>query len=56
MTNIIDYKTHPIIGKYSVSFHRWGSSGTAAHGHNYYEIFLVTDGRLCHEVNEKPSE
>ena len=26
------------------------------HEHNYYEIFLVTDGRICHEINGKISE
>lgn len=39
-----------------MSFHLWGSEGTTEHGHNYYEIFLVTDGRICHEINGKNSE
>ena len=39
-----------------MSFHLWGSEGTTEHGHNYYEIFLVTDGRVCHEINGKISE
>ena len=39
-----------------MSFHLWGSEGTTEHGHNYYEIFLVTDGRVCHEINGKTSE
>ncbi len=53
---IIDYKAHPVISRYSVSFHLWGSENTDIHGHNYYEFFLVTDGRVCHEINGRISE
>lgn len=54
--HVIDYNSNPIISRYDVSFHWWGSEGTTMHSHNFYEFFLITEGRACHELNGKVSE
>lgn len=54
--HLVDGSKRIPLQKYGVSFHWWGSEGTTLHWHNFYEFFLITEGRCTHELNGAASE
>lgn len=52
---IVDYRNNKCLLDNGVSFHWWGTEDTSLHCHNFYEFFIVTDGKAMHELNGKTS-
>ena len=52
---IVDYRNNKCLLENGVSFHWWGAEDTSLHCHNFYEFFIVTDGKAIHELNGKVS-
>lgn len=52
---IVDYRNNKCLSENGVSFHWWGAEDTSLHCHNFYEFFIVTDGKAMHELNGKVS-
>lgn len=53
---IVDYRNNKSLLDNGVSFHWWGTEDTSLHCHNFYELFIVTDGKALHELNGKVNE
>lgn len=53
---IVDYRNDKCLFENGVSFHWWGTEDTSLHCHNFYEFFIVTDGKATHELNGNVSE
>ncbi|MDD6275352.1 MAG: AraC family transcriptional regulator [Clostridia bacterium] len=53
---IVDYHNNKCLLENGVSFHWWGAEDTSLHCHNFYEFFIVTDGKAIHELNGKSCE
>ena len=49
--NLVDYHNNSSLSKYGISFHWWNSETTSMHYHNFYEIFIITEGCALHEIN-----
>ncbi|MDD6275330.1 MAG: helix-turn-helix transcriptional regulator [Clostridia bacterium] len=53
---IVDYRNNKSLAENGISFHWWGTENTSLHCHNFYELFIVTDGKALHELNGKVNE
>lgn len=53
---IVDYRNNKSLCENGVSFHWWGTEDTSLHCHNFYELFIVTQGKALHELNGKVNE
>lgn len=47
----LSYKTEFVYPESKVSLHWWYSNSTSLHYHNFYELFLVTEGKVRHICN-----
>lgn len=50
-TVLVDYRNNFMLSHHGVSFHWWSADETSRHNHNFYEFFIITQGRTCHELN-----
>ncbi|MGN0906098.1 MAG: AraC family transcriptional regulator [Bullifex sp.] len=41
--------------KDEVSFHWWDAGETSLHDHDYWEVFIITSGRVTHVMNDRAS-
>lgn len=53
---IVDYRNNKSLAENGISFHWWGTEDTSLHCHNFYELFIVTDGKALHELNGETKE
>ncbi len=51
--NIVDFNNNKSLVENEVSFHWWTAEETSMHSHNFYEFFIITDGKTYHELNGK---
>ncbi len=51
--DIVDFRNNKSLLENEVSFHWWTAEETSMHSHNFYEFFIITDGKACHELNSK---
>lgn len=50
-TVLVDYRNNYMLLNHGVSFHWWCAGETTMHTHNFYEFFMITEGKACHELN-----
>lgn len=48
---LVDYRNNFMLSRHGVSFHWWNADETSMHTHNFYEFFIITEGKTCHELN-----
>ena len=55
MIRFCDYNSDFVKPQSGVSFHYFNSNYNDLHTHNYWEVFLLTDGSLSHFINDTTS-
>lgn len=52
---LVDYRNNFMLSRHGASFHWWNADETSMHTHNFYEFFIITNGKTRHELNGRVS-